>query len=105
MFGTIGVPITVTRPSPDDTPVTTSGIWMALSADETRPIGVDFQHAAPRKVLAIRLDAALPTIPRGSLVLAPDLQGGTVKSWRVDRTDRPYEVDEFRVLLVQTADT
>lgn len=105
MFGSIGVPITVIRPSPDDTPVTTSGIWMALPLDEARPLGTDFQHTAPRKVMAIRLDASLPTIPRGSLVSAPELQGATVKSWRVDRTDRPYEVDEFRVLLVQTAGT
>ena len=32
-----GVSATVTRPAPDDTPVSTTGIWYTQRLDETRP--------------------------------------------------------------------
>lgn len=103
-FDTVGVPIVVTRPSPDDTPVSTTGIWLVQPLDETRPVGTDFQRRDPRKALAIKRDATLPTLPRGTLITAPETIGGVIKTWQVDGFDRPAEVDEWRAIVKLIAD-
>lgn len=95
-----GLPITVTRPSPDDTPVPGTGVWMPEPLEEPRSIGVDFQRAEPRKVLAIPRSDALPSIPRGSVIAAAELLGGPVQNWRVDGYDAATEVDLMCVRLV-----
>ncbi len=102
MFATIGVAITITRPAPDDTPIAATGIWMAQPPDENRPIGTDFQRREPRRLMAIKRTASLTSIPRGTVISAPELQGGTPTDWRVDGLSRPTEIDEFRVHLVAT---
>src|SRR4051794_31886134 len=99
-----GLPITVTRPSPDDTPVTTTGVWLPIPIDEKRPIGTDFQRAEPRKVLSIPRDRVVKNVPRGSTVLAAEYAGGPVKTWRVDGYDGPTEADLLHVRLVVMAD-
>lgn len=101
MFNTIGVPIVITRPAPDDAPIETSGIWMVVPLDESRPVGVDFQRREPRQVLVIPRLATLPTLPRGTTLLAPELAGGVVKGWRVEGFEQPTQVDEWRVRLVE----
>lgn len=100
MFAVIGVPITVTRPAPDDTPIVAEGVWAAMPTDESRPIGVDFQRAEPRKVLAIPRTETLPSIPRGTSISAPELLDGPIKNWRVDGYELPSEADLMRVRLV-----
>ncbi len=101
-FSTFGVPATVTRPAPDNAPVETTAVWLPDPLDETRPAGTDFQRREPRKVLALRRDAPLPTMPRGTIVAAPEISGGAVKNWRVDELDRTLS-DEWRVIVVRTA--
>src|SRR6185369_6164730 len=102
MFDTIGVDITITRPVPDDTPIAAIGIWMDQPPDESRPIGTDFQRREPRRLMAIIRTASLTSLPRGTVISAPELQGGTPNDWRMDGFSRPAEVDEFRVHLVAT---
>src|SRR5687768_3198209 len=81
-----GVAATVTRPAPDETPIETRGIWVTSPLEEPRAFGTDFQRRAPRRVLALPV-SAVPTLPRGTLVSAPDQSGGAVKVWRVDGLD------------------
>lgn len=104
-FDCTGLPIAVTRPAPDDTPVTTTGVWIQRPLDESRPYGKDFQQGGPRKVLGIIRTTELPTVPRGTVIFAAELEGGTVKTWRVDGYEAAVEPDLMRVILVQTADS
>jgi len=83
-----GVSATVTRPAPDDTPVSTTGIWYTQPLDETRPFGTDFQ----------RRD--LSTLPRGTTIVAPETIGGTDKTWVVDGLER-VEADTWRAIVRQ----
>lgn len=96
-----GVSIVVTRPAPDDIPIETTGIWMVLPLDEARPVGTDFQRRDPRQVLAIPRLATLPTLPRGTTLLAPEFAAGPVKGWRIEGFEQPARVDEWRVRLVE----
>lgn len=93
-----GVPATVTRPAPDDTPVVTTGIWITTPLDEQRPVGVDFQRREPRRVMALPR-SALASVPRHTIVVASETIGGANKTWRVDGLERT-DADVFRVILV-----
>lgn len=100
-----GIPITVTRPAPDDTQVNTTGVWIERPLEEPRPFGRDVQHLGARKVLGIRRSTELQSAPRGTLILAAELEGGPVKTWRVDGGyQAAVEPDLMRLVLVQTAD-
>lgn len=101
---TFGLPITVTRPDPYNDPVQTTGIW--ISTDhmggglvEPRPYGTDFQRREPRRLLAVTRNDQLPTLPRGSSVVAPEYLGGPAKTWTVDGLEH-VEADCWRALLV-----
>lgn len=93
-----GLPITVTRPLPDDGPIVTTGVWVRPLVEE-QPFGTDLRRREPRKVMAIPRDATLTQVPRHTTILAAEEAGATVKTWRVDGYDRT-EADEFRVILV-----
>jgi len=94
-----GVSATVTRPAPDDTPVSTTGIWYTQPLDETRPFGTDFQRREPRRVMALPR-ADLSTLPRGTTIVAPETIGGTDKTWVVDGLER-VEADTWRAIVRQ----
>lgn len=96
--GAFGLAITVTRPAPDNTPVTTEGVWVPPLIEE-QPVGSDLQRREPRKVLAIPRTSTLAKIPRGSTISAPEVLGGTNQTWRVDGYDR-VEADLFRVIVI-----
>jgi hypothetical protein len=89
------VPATVTVPY--GLPVETTGIWVQ-SPDEPQPFGHELTRREPRHVMAIPRTLALDTIPRGTVILAADVSGGAVRSWRVDGIDR-VEADLNRVIL------
>lgn len=97
-----GLPVILTRPTPDNTPVTTTGIWLPPLQEE-RMFGTDFQRRDPRAVMAVARTASLTNAPRGTLVTAPELDGGPPLTWRVDGYDTPVEVDHMRLILIQTA--
>ena len=97
-----GLAITVTRPSPDDDAVQTSGIWLS-PADEPQPFGTDFNRVGPRHVMAIPLSASLQTVPNGSQIVAAEYDGGPILRWRVDGSVDAKRPDEARVFLKQIA--
>lgn len=92
-----GVTATVTRPAPDSTPVTTTGIWHTAPLEEQRPVGTDFQRRDPRRVLALPR-SALATLPRGTTIVAPETIGGDDKTWTVDGLER-VEGDTWRAIV------
>ena len=100
-ISTHGVDITVTRPAPDDEPIETQGIWLTPITEDV-PGAVEFQRREPRGVMAIAR-ATVSTVPRGTLILAPEQAGGPVKRWRVDGLER-QEADHNRVVVVSDPD-
>lgn len=92
-----GVDVTVTRPAPDDTPITTRGIWLTTETQDM-PIATDFQRRDPRRVMALSR-AAVPTVPRGTEIEAPEKAGDALQTWRVDGLDS-LQADHVRVVVI-----
>lgn len=102
LFAAFGVPATVTRRLPlEETPITTTIIWSTWLTDDA-VTGSDLQRREPRRVVTVRLDQ-VPSLPRGSIILAPEVAGGIVKRWRVDGPDR-LETDLARHVVVADPD-
>jgi hypothetical protein len=97
-----GVDATVTRPQPDDTPITTRGVWSG-PLDEGQPFGTDYRKVAPRKVLVLS-KAAVPTVPRGTRIVAAEAPGGSAKTWQEDGHDGPAQADYWRVIVKRVQD-
>lgn len=80
IFAVFGVPATVTRPA--SAPILTTGIWVPMAAVDS-PDGADFGRRETQRVMAFRRDD-VPTIPKGTIVLAPEVTGGPVLRFVVD---------------------
>jgi hypothetical protein len=93
------VAATVTRPLPDNTPISTRGLWLR-PADDSQPFGTDLRRHDPRRVLVLPR-AAVPTLPRGTVVEAPEFGSDAIVSWRVDGIDQVAEADHWRALVVR----
>ncbi len=96
-----GVDAVVTRPYPDDDPISTQVIWVTPEMDAA-PNGFEVNRNEPRKILAIPR-ADVPTLPRGSLISAPEHQDASPQRWRVDSFDRE-EPEHWRVVVVSDPD-
>jgi len=96
-----GVPATVTRPAPDDTPIDTEVIWLPPPPTDV-PFGLELQRQEPKRILSIPL-ADVPTVPTGTLIACPEVLAGAVQQWTVDGFDR-YEFDAVRVIVVPAED-
>jgi hypothetical protein len=96
-FATHGVPATVTRPEPNDTPILTRIIWLTPFTEDAFG-GMSVQRREARQQVAIRRDA-VPTVPRGTIVEAAGPLGGSVGRWRVEGPDR-LEADHGRYIVV-----
>jgi len=96
-----GVDVTVTRPAPDDDPIETSGIWMTTVTEDV-PAVMDFQRRDPRRVMALSR-ADVPTVPRGTLIVAPEKAGDALQTWRVDGLDS-LQADHTRVVVLPVDD-
>lgn len=94
-----GVDATVTRPSPDNAPIVTRGIW-STPIEDVQPVGADFRRREPRKVLVLPR-ADVPTLPSGTLIDAPDAIGGPVVAWRFDGFASPAEDGYWRAIVVK----
>ena len=93
-----GVAATVTRPAPDDEPIVTEGIWVPLGTMDM-PEGGDWQRIEGLRCLAFDVDA-VPTLPRGTLIDAPERKGGTVRTWIVDGAAQPHGIDADQVKVI-----
>lgn len=95
LFDAFAVTATVIR---DEEPIVeTEGIWVT-SLTEDLPSGMDLKRANQRRVLALRLDD-VDTVPRGTLIQAPEVKGGDVKNWLSEGPER-IEADLIRVIVV-----
>jgi hypothetical protein len=99
-FDKIARDVTVQRPEPDAVPYTTQGVWLS-ALEESQPFGADITRKDPRRVMVFRRSATLPEIVRGTKILAAELKGGTVKTWKVDGFVQATEPDVIRPVLVQ----
>lgn len=94
-----GVAATVTIP--DGSPVSTTAVW--LSPDTVQlPGGLEFQRSDSRRVIALSRED-VPSIPRSTVIVAPEPQGDTNKTWRVDGTVRIEEGDHLRVSVIEAS--
>lgn len=96
-LGAHGVAITVTVPN--GTPVATLGIWHQ-PLGEAQPVGTDFRRREPRRVLEIPRTATLEAVPRGSVITAPDRDGGATKTWTADGLERSDDPLRCYVIVV-----
>jgi hypothetical protein len=99
---TFGVPATVTRPAPDDAPIEASGAIWVTPVTEEQPSGVTFGRRERRRVLSL-LTSEVPTIPRGTVIEAPDERDGTTQRWIVQAVD-VIEAEHTRVVVVPALD-
>lgn len=97
-FDAHGVPATVTRPAPNDTPITTRVLWVTADT-ELVPSGGEFQRRDPIRVAALRRDQ-VPTVPEGTEIVAPEQSGGPDVTWRVEATLR-VEAGLTRVIVIE----
>jgi len=95
-----GVTATVTRPAPDQAAIVTRGVWITFPLEEPRPYGTDFQRREPRRVLALP-KSALATLPRGTVIVAADRVGGSIKVWRVDGLDPQVVTEQWRAIVTE----
>ena len=79
-------------------PVSTRGIWGTSEADEFE-VGGEYQRRAPKRIMAIS-KTDVPTVPRGTKIVAPEREGGTTKNWEVEEVDRA-DPDYHRVILIE----
>ena len=96
---THGVPVTVTWIEPGVAPITTRGIWDQM-LDEAMPYGTDLQRSEPRRQMALSR-TVLASVPRGTLISAPERTGGVAKTWKVDGLGHSTP-EMWRVILVPT---
>lgn len=96
-----GVPATVTRPVPNDTPIETTVIWLtpglSSPASPAYPLSHHVQKREVERVLVVSIDA-VPELPRLSVISAPERAGGVARNWVVDSTE--YADAEHRRVFV-----
>jgi hypothetical protein len=98
MLEAFGVPATVTRPAPNDTPIDTTALWIAPLPQDVPLGGGEFTRQEPRRVLALPL-SEVPTVPTKTLIEAPEALGLPTQTWIVDSIDR-IEYDHVRVMVL-----
>lgn len=93
-----GVAATVTRPAPDDDTIETIGIW--VPPDTVELPGSEFRRRDQIRILAFDVDA-VPTLPTGTLITAPERKGEAVKTWVVDGVApvNAIDADQLRVIV------
>lgn len=98
-----GVPISITRTTPDEGPIETVGTWVpALASGQV--YGTEMNGREAGRVMVIGRNADLPDIPRNSRISAPEELGGTARTWKVEGYDSLPSVDRFRVVLFPVSD-
>ena len=91
----LSVPATVTPPN--SSAITTTGVWSVPTLPDT-PAAAAFNRGEIRRVMALKR-ADVPTVPRGTLISAPEKPGGTASTWRVDGIEL-VEADHRKVIVI-----
>lgn len=93
-----GVSATVQRPQAEAA-LSTRVIWLPTLNEDQPGGGTEFKRRDPRRLLAIQRTSALPTVEAGSVIVAPEESGGTVRRWTVDKLYEALEPDHVRVIV------
>lgn len=92
-----GVSATITRPSPDDAPIAATVIWGVEPVTDGQPYGSDLRRVEPRRLMTVAR-GDVPTLPRGTEIIAPELAGQADKTWVVDGLERTL-ADQWRAFV------
>jgi hypothetical protein len=92
-----GVGATITRPAPDNTPIAATVIWVVEPVGDSQPYGADFRKVEPRRTLMVP-KADVPTMPRGTVIVAPEVDGESNKTWQFDGFERAL-ADQWRIFV------
>ena len=94
----VSVPIIFKTPS--GSPIPTVGNWMDPRIFEA-PDGAGFQRGEGSHFMSV-LIADIPSAPRGSVVVAPEVSGGLDKTWSVERSEPIVALGTRILILVET---
>jgi len=94
-----GLPATVTRPH--EPAITTTVAWVPPLTEEHPSGATAARRRESRKVLAVRRDQ-VPTVPRGTVIVAPEELDGTDETWRVDGVEHE-EHDHYRLVVLKVS--
>lgn len=94
-----GVAVTIQWPPPDLTTADVIGVWIPEFTVDAPGGGLANTRREPRRVMAFRRDE-VATVPLRMLVVAPDVDGGPARGWRVESVEYS-DAEHFRVLLVK----
>lgn len=83
-FSVHGVDATVTRPSPNDTPIVTRAIWVTPDTP-AEPSGADFTRSESVDRLSLPL-VDVPSVPLKTVIVAAK-RGESSRTWLVDSHD------------------
>jgi hypothetical protein len=100
-FSAHGVDVTVRRPYPDEDEIPARGIWETQGIEDV-PAGSDWTRRGVKRVMAL-LKSEVPTVPRGTTILAALPGGSTTYGWRVESVERA-EAEHYRVIVVRDPD-
>lgn len=92
-----GAAVDVTVTPVNGSPIETTGLWATpLQQDEPT---MDAKRHERIRIMALTREA-VPTLPKGSIVLAPERPDGIAVGWRVEGFE-VEEVEHRRVVLVR----
>jgi hypothetical protein len=94
-FEALAVAGTVTRPN--EPAIEARVLWVTPST-ESLPGGGGFQRREARRGVAL-LKSEVASVPAGTIILAPELEGGESKRWKVEGPDVILP-DQIRVIVV-----
>jgi len=94
-FRAFGLPATVTPPG--DSTVSAVALWLPPVTVEN-PSATEYRRAEARRVLALKI-SEVPQVPRGTVIVAPEMIGLADATWSVDETER-VDPDHWRVMVV-----
>lgn len=93
-FGLTGA--TVTRPNAAAI-IGVTVMWVSPSVG-VGPVGMDLQAVSSRRVMVLPR-STVPTLPKGTVVVAPEYDGGALRVWVVDEFAQ-IEYDHWRAVVV-----
>ena len=93
--------VAATVTPPHEAPVETDIVWLTPFND-VQPGELEGGVRDPIRLIAIRR-SDVPLVPVGTVIVAPELGGGSAKRWRVDAMETE-DVEFVRVIVVEDED-